>query len=92
MEEALYDIPVLRSFAGLDAFEDNLLEETTILRFRHLLNKHQLATAIFDELQTVLLEHKLLLKQSLSSGYHVDWRPQFYQDQRQKTWTRNEPN
>ena len=49
MEEALYDIPVLRSFAGLDAFGDHFPDEITILRFRHLLDKHRLATAIFDE-------------------------------------------
>ena len=48
MEEALYDIPMLRAFAGLDAFDDHLPDETTILRFRHLLEKHRLAEAIFD--------------------------------------------
>lgn len=63
MEEALYDIPMLRAFAGLDAFEDHLPDETTILRFRHLLEKHALAEAIFDEVQAVLLENNLLLKQ-----------------------------
>ena len=63
MEEALYDIPMLRAFAGLDALDDHLPDETTILRFRHLLEKHRLAEAIFDEVQAVLLEHNLLLKQ-----------------------------
>jgi transposase, IS5 family len=33
MEEALYDTPMFREFAGLDAGEDNLLDESTILRF-----------------------------------------------------------
>ena len=33
------------------------------LRFRHLLEKHRQAGAIFDEVQAVLLEHNLLLKQ-----------------------------
>jgi len=60
MEEALYDIPMLRAFAGLDAFEDHLPDETTILRFRHLLEKNDLADAIFDEVQAVLLENNLL--------------------------------
>ena len=63
MEEALYDIQILRDFAGLDAFEDHLPDETTILRFRHLLEKHRLADAIFDEVQAVLVENNLLLKQ-----------------------------
>lgn len=38
-------------------------DETTILRFRHLLEKHHLAEAIFDEVQAVLVENNLLLKQ-----------------------------
>ena len=42
MEEALYDIPLLRDFARLDAFDDHLPDETTILRLRHLLEKHNL--------------------------------------------------
>ena len=63
MEEALYDIQILRDFAGLDAFEEHLPDETTILRFRHLLEKHRLADAIFDEVQAVLVENNLLLKQ-----------------------------
>lgn len=40
MEEALHDVPLLRGFAGLDAFEDVMPDESTILRFRHLLEKH----------------------------------------------------
>ena len=34
MEEALHDIPLLWEFAGLDAFEDTIPDETTILKFR----------------------------------------------------------
>ena len=49
MEEALYDIPLLQQFARLDAFEEVMPDETTILRFRHLLEKHELADAIFDD-------------------------------------------
>lgn len=37
MEEALHDVPLLRGFAGLDAREDVMPDETTILKFRHLL-------------------------------------------------------
>ena len=43
MEEALHDMPVFREFAKLDGL-DRLPDETTILRFRHLLEKHDLAT------------------------------------------------
>ena len=63
MEEAMYDTQIYRDFAGFDAFEDHLPDETTILRFRHLLEKHHLADAIFEEVQAILLENNLLLKQ-----------------------------
>lgn len=62
MEEALHDQPLLRRFAGLDAFEDALPDETTILRFRHLLERHELAGAIFAEVHALLEEKGLTLK------------------------------
>ena len=62
MEEALHDVPLLRRFAGLDAFEDVMPDESTILRFRHLLEKHDLAVAIFAEVGAVLSEKGLSMK------------------------------
>ncbi|OXC72714.1 Mobile element protein [Caballeronia sordidicola] len=43
MEEALYDVPLHREFAGLDGGMTRLPDETTILRFRHLLDAHGIA-------------------------------------------------
>jgi len=62
MEEALHDVPLLRRFAGLDAFEDVMPDESTILRFRHLLEKHDLSAAIFAEVNAVLSEKGLSMK------------------------------
>jgi len=62
MEEALHDIPLLRRFAGLDAFEDTLPDESTILRFRHLLEKHDLAVALFAEVDALLAQKGLTMK------------------------------
>jgi len=62
MEEALYDMPLLRNFANLDVFDDVMPDETTILRFRHLLEKHDLAEAIFNEVKALLEEKKLFMK------------------------------
>jgi transposase, IS5 family len=42
MEEALHDVPLFREFAGLDNWNMCLTDESTILRFRHLLKKHVL--------------------------------------------------
>ena len=68
MEESLHDVPVLREFAKLDGVLDRLPDETTILRFRHLREKHDLAP---DMLRVVndLLQHKGLL---LKTGTAVD--------------------
>lgn len=41
-EEALYDSPVLRRFAGVDLGQAPAPDETAILQFRHLLEKHDL--------------------------------------------------
>ena len=46
MEEALHDMPLYREFARLDAGITRLPDESTILRFRHLLEAHQLAQQI----------------------------------------------
>ena len=68
MEEALHDMPLFREFAKLDGVLNRLPDETTILRFRHLLEKHDLAP---DMLRVVndLLQHKGLL---LKTGTVVD--------------------
>src|SRR6266849_595139 len=67
-EDALYDIEPMRRFAGIELAEDTIPDETTILRFRHLLEEHRLTEAIFAEVRTLLDEKKLLLK----SGTIVD--------------------
>jgi IS5 family transposase len=63
MEEALHDVPMLREFAGLDAGEDAMPDETTILKFRRLLETHALAQALFDGTAARLAEQGLLLRQ-----------------------------
>ena len=67
-EDALYDMESMRRFAGIELAEDTIPDETTILRFRHLLEAHQLTAAIFAEVRTLLEERGLLLK----SGTIVD--------------------
>ena len=52
MEEALYEIPLLRRFVGVDLGRDFVPDETTILKFRRLLERHDLARAIFDEVRS----------------------------------------
>lgn len=61
MEEALYEIPLLRQFVGIDLGRDWVPDETTILKFRRLLERQDLASAIFAEVQAVLRKKGLLL-------------------------------
>jgi hypothetical protein len=44
VEEALYESPVLRRFVGVDLGVAAPPDETTVCRFRHLLEKHDLGT------------------------------------------------
>lgn len=62
MEDALYEIDSMRRFAGLDLTR-NLPDETTILKFRHLLEKHSLARKIFECINDELRLQGLLLQQ-----------------------------
>ncbi len=61
-EDAIYDSESMRRFAGVELGEDTIPDETTILRFRHLLERHALTEAIFAEIRTLLEEKRLLLK------------------------------
>ena len=47
MEEALIEVPTLRRFTGIELISDRVHDETTILTFRHLLEKHDLGEHIF---------------------------------------------
>jgi IS5 family transposase len=62
-EDAIYDSESMRRFAGVELGEDTIPDESTILRFRHLLEEHNLTKAIFDEIGLLLTEKGLLLKQ-----------------------------
>lgn len=61
-EEALYDSETMRRFVGLELGEDAIPDESTILRFRHLLERHQLTAQLFDAVRALLEERRLLLK------------------------------
>lgn len=62
MEEALYEITPMRQFARL-TLSAPIPEDTTIMNFRHLLEKHQLAPAILAVINGYLQEKGLSLRQ-----------------------------
>jgi IS5 family transposase len=62
MEEALHDVPLYREFAGLDNWSTRLPDESTILRFRHLLEKHKLAGQMLAAINDMLRNKGLMLR------------------------------
>ena len=62
MEDALYEIESMRVFSGL-RLSERIPDETTILNFRHFLEKHKLGKAIFDTVNKQLAKEGLLLKE-----------------------------
>jgi IS5 family transposase len=61
MEEAFFDTPLYREFAQLPAL-GRLPDESTILRFRHRLEKHKLAEQVLATVNLLLEQRGLLLK------------------------------
>jgi transposase, IS5 family len=62
-EDAIYDSESMRRFVGIELGEEKIPDESTILRFRHLLEEQDLTQAIFAEIRGLLEEKGLLLKQ-----------------------------
>lgn len=62
MEEALHDVPMYRGFAGIESGPVRLPDESTILRFRHLLEAHGLALGMLQAINATLSERGLMLK------------------------------
>jgi transposase, IS5 family len=63
MEEALHDVAIYRQFITTPAGTVTIPDETTILRFRHLLEKHQIAPQILATVNALLAMQGLFLKQ-----------------------------
>lgn len=66
-EHALYDMDCMRRFAQLDLL-DAIPDETTILNFRRLIEKHQLSATIFADINQYLVEKGI----KVSQGSMVD--------------------
>jgi IS5 family transposase len=62
MEEALHDVPLYREFSGLDAGITRLPDESTILRFRHLLEANDLSLKLLATINATLATKGLMLK------------------------------
>ncbi|RCW90107.1 transposase-like protein DUF772 [Marinomonas foliarum] len=62
MEDALYEITSMRLFAGL-SLEGAIPDHTTIMNFRHLLEKHKLGRKLFKEVHKWLSDSGIYFKE-----------------------------
>lgn len=67
-EEALYDMESMRRFVQLDLQDDAIPDETTILNFRRLIEKHELSQRMFRDIN----EYLALQGISVSKGTMID--------------------
>ena len=63
LEDALYDSQALRSFARIDLSADGVPDATTLLNFRHLLERHDLCKGLFTAIHADLAARGLLLRE-----------------------------
>lgn len=67
-EDALYDVPVFREFCRIDLGRERAPDATTLLKFRHLLEEHQLGAMLFAKVGELLMANGM----RLSGGTIVD--------------------
>lgn len=58
-EEALYDSRAMRCFVGIDLGNEPVPDETTICKFRHLMERHNLGDQLFQLVNEYLQENGL---------------------------------
>ena len=68
VEEALYDSRAMRQFVGIDLGREPVPDETTICKFRHLLEAHALGKPLFTRIGEYLTKQRL----QVSRGTIVD--------------------
>jgi IS5 family transposase len=68
VEEALHDSLAMRGFAGVDLSEARVPDETTVCKFRHLLERHKLGKPLLAAVNDYLRRHDI----QISNGTIVD--------------------
>jgi len=61
LEDAIYDSQALRGFLGIDLGRETVPDATTLLGFRHLLERHALTERIFETVNAGLRAHGLMV-------------------------------
>ncbi len=63
IEDAIYDSQAIRGFVGIDLNRESAPDATTLLKFRRLLETHELTRQIFDTINAELAEKGLLMRE-----------------------------
>jgi IS5 family transposase len=97
-EEALYDSITMRRFAGVSTDADIIPDETSILNFRRLLEKHRLTERLLSEINAYLSERGLIVGKgtivdatiinapSSTKNEKKERDPQMHQTRKGKQW------
>lgn len=98
LEDALYDSQAMREFVGIDLAREQVPDATTLLKFRRLLEQHDLTKAIFERVNAHLGERGLLMREGTlvdatiiaapSSTKNQDGKrdPEMHQTQKGNEW------
>ena len=84
VEEALYDSRAMRAFVGIDLGREPVPDETTVMRFRHLLEEHKLGSKHLRGRGSRTAAAWLALVQGDDCRRHHHRRPQFDQECRRR--------
>jgi IS5 family transposase len=60
LEDAIDDSQAMRTFAGIDLGRESVPDATTLLKFRHLLERYELIRCIFEEVSESITFYSLL--------------------------------
>ena len=63
VEDAIYDSQAMREFVGIDLAREAVPDATTLLKFRRLLEAHDLTAKLFEGINSHLTERGLLLRE-----------------------------
>ena len=97
-EDAIYDSYAMRSFLGLNFMMEQVPDATTLLKFRHLLEEHDLCKALFEDINARLEKAGLMMHggtivdatiiQSTSSTKNKtgEWDPEMHQTKKGNQW------
>lgn len=63
IEDAIYDSQAIRAFVGIDLNRESAPDATTLLKFRHLLETHELTRQIFETINAHLAQRGLMMRE-----------------------------